>query len=139
MDACLGSEDSIADTEEMVQCMDSGVQRMVSLVASACQPVRAYDNPCPPNLVALTQDGGNRVLQPCDITFHYRSSVDNTEIKLDSSDMVWTVSIDMLYALSRLHTRVLGPLFKPPQDRPLAAASNFTKVEEPQFSPQLNS
>lgn len=70
----------------------------------------------------------NTVLQPCDITFHYSSSPTKTEIKLDTSDMLYAIGVDMIHAITRLHKRVLEPISRPPPDRPLATATSFSKV-----------
>uniref|UniRef100_A0A061S6X7 A96521 protein n=1 Tax=Tetraselmis sp. GSL018 TaxID=582737 RepID=A0A061S6X7_9CHLO len=61
----------------------------------------------------------NKVLQPCDVTLRFLRAGDAVELKLDTSDMALTVGID------------LGPLSKPPADRPLGTAVSYTKVWPP--------
>lgn len=76
----------------------------------------------------IDNTGSNTLLQPCDVTFKYGTYDKMTDIKLDTSDMIFTLSVDMLDVLARLQDRVLGPLSKPSADRPVAAAMTFTKV-----------
>jgi hypothetical protein len=86
----------------------------------------------------IDSSGGNTLLQPCDVSFKYGTHNKITDIQLNTSDMVVTVGIDMLDVLARLQDRVLGPLSKPPPDRPVAAAMTFAKVALPLVSAVLN-
>jgi len=90
------------------------------------------------------ENSSNLVLQPCDIAFHFESSENKTDIKLNTSDMVWTIGVDMLHIATRLQDRILGPLSRVPPDRPLATAPTFTKVwplssvKQPDLPPYSN-